>query len=196
MDLKYGINESFTLDMTLIPDFGQVSSDSEILNLTPFEIKYEEKRQFFNEGTELFNIGENFFYSRRIQDDLINATKISGRTKNGLGFISLNAITNKNQDKPLTNYNVMIFDQSYGNNSSFSIMNTNMIQNGDEYDANVTGLFSRINNKKSSFSFKKSLKMSNIYTNNSSIKGYSGSISINKTKGSFRYGLWSYFERR
>ena len=43
MDLKYGINESFTLDMTLIPDFGQVSTDSEILNLTPFEIKYEEK---------------------------------------------------------------------------------------------------------------------------------------------------------
>ena len=86
MDLKYGINESFTLDMTLIPDFGQVSTDSEILNLTPFEIKYEEKRQFFNEGTELFNIGENLFYSRRIQDDLINATKISGRTKNGLGF--------------------------------------------------------------------------------------------------------------
>ena len=71
---------------------------------------------------------------RRIQDDLINATKISGRTKNGLGLASLNAITNKNQDKPLTNYNVMIFDQSYGNNSSFSIMNTNMIQNGDEYD--------------------------------------------------------------
>ena len=61
-------------------------------------------------------------------------TKISGRTNNGLGFFSLNAITNKNQDKPLTNYNVMIFDQSYGNNSSLSIMNTNMIQNGNEYD--------------------------------------------------------------
>ena len=42
----------------------------------------------------------------------------------------------------------MIFDQSYGNNSSLSVMNTNMIQNGNEYDANVTGLFSRINNKK------------------------------------------------
>ena len=194
MDLKYGINESFTLDMTLIPDFGQASSDSEILNLTPFEIKYEEKRQFFNEGTELFNIGENLFYSRRIQDDLINATKVSGRTKNGLGFASLNAITNKTQDRPISNFNVMIFDQSYGNNSSFSIMNTNMIQNGEEYDANVTGLFSRINNKINSYSFKKSLKMSNEYTDTTSIKGYSGSISLRKTKGSYRYGLWSYFE--
>ncbi|MGL1636491.1 DUF5916 domain-containing protein, partial [Vibrio parahaemolyticus] len=27
MDVKYGINQAFTLDMTLIPDFGQVQSD-------------------------------------------------------------------------------------------------------------------------------------------------------------------------
>ena len=47
----------------------------------------------------------------------------------------------------------MIFDKSY-NNSSFSVMNTNMIQNGNEYDANVTGLFSRINNKKVVFRLK------------------------------------------
>ena len=35
MDLKWGINESFTLDATLIPDFGQVISDNKINNLTP-----------------------------------------------------------------------------------------------------------------------------------------------------------------
>ena len=69
-----------------------------------------------------------------------------------------------------------------------------MIQNGEDYDANVTGLFSRINNKKNSYSFKKSLKISNEYTDTTSIKGYSGSISLRKTKGSYRYGLWSYFE--
>ena len=44
MDLKYGINESFTLDMTLIPDFGQVASDAQILNLSPFEIRYDRKK--------------------------------------------------------------------------------------------------------------------------------------------------------
>ena len=46
IDLKYGINESFTLDMTLIPDFGQVASDAMVLNLSPFEVKYEEKDNF------------------------------------------------------------------------------------------------------------------------------------------------------
>ncbi len=116
-DLKYGINESFTLDMTLIPDFGQVPSDDKIYNFTPFEIRYDEKRQFFTEGTELFNKG-GIFYSRRIgsqpkkyddvynetdsaeivtenpmQTKLINATKISGRTNKGLGIGFFNAIS-------------------------------------------------------------------------------------------------------
>ena len=47
MDLKYGINQAFTLDMTLIPDFGQVQSDNRVLNLSPFEVKFNENRPFF-----------------------------------------------------------------------------------------------------------------------------------------------------
>ncbi len=117
MDLKYGLNESFTLDMTLIPDFGQVQSDDEIYNLTPFEVYYEERRPFFTEGTELFEKGD-VFYSRRIgakpelydavsdslkegetisenpsKTKLINATKFSGRTNKGLGIGIFNAIS-------------------------------------------------------------------------------------------------------
>ncbi|MEP7320128.1 MAG: DUF5916 domain-containing protein, partial [Panacibacter sp.] len=65
MDVKYGINESFTLDVTLIPDFGQVQSDNVILNLTPFEQQFNENRPFFTEGTELFNKA-GIFYSRRV----------------------------------------------------------------------------------------------------------------------------------
>tara|TARA_Y100000385_G_scaffold238906_1_gene254059 strand:- start:1065 stop:3386 length:2322 start_codon:yes stop_codon:yes gene_type:complete len=194
MDLKYGINESFTLDMTLIPDFGQVASDAEILNLSPFEIKYEEKRQFFNEGTELFNKGGNMFYSRRIQDDLINATKVSGRTKNGLGFATLNAITNQTENKPLTNYNVMIFDQTFGNNSSISMMNTNMIQNGSNKDANVTGLFAKINNNSNTHTYIGKINMSQEFEQNNITQGYSGMLSTGKISGKYRYDLWSSFE--
>ncbi|WP_321297063.1 DUF5916 domain-containing protein [Marinifilum fragile] len=116
MDLKYGINESYTLDMMLIPDFGQVQSDDEVLNLSPFETKFSEKRQFFTEATELFNRG-GIFYSRRIggkpkyaydvydnlgeneivtdnpaKAKIINATKVSGRNAKGLGIGVLNAM--------------------------------------------------------------------------------------------------------
>jgi hypothetical protein len=116
LDLKYGINDAFTLDMTLIPDFGQVISDRQVLNLSPFEVFFEENRQFFTEGTELFNRGR-LFYSRRIggrplnygkvesqlkegetiinnpeTSQLFNATKVSGRTATGLGIGGFNAL--------------------------------------------------------------------------------------------------------
>ncbi|MBK8627756.1 MAG: carbohydrate binding family 9 domain-containing protein [Saprospiraceae bacterium] len=119
MDLKWGINQSFTLDATLIPDFGQVQSDAQVLNLTPFEVRFNENRSFFTEGTELFNKG-GLFYSRRIggtpinlysvydqlgnnesvisnptETKLLNATKISGRTQHGLGIGVLNAVTSE-----------------------------------------------------------------------------------------------------
>ena len=117
MDLKYGINDAFTLDMTLIPDFGQVQSDNQVLNLSPFEVQFNENRQFFTEGTELFNKA-GLFYSRRIggtplnygaaydslgeteevisnprESRLLNATKVSGRNQKGLGVGVFNAIT-------------------------------------------------------------------------------------------------------
>jgi hypothetical protein len=119
MDVKWGLNQSFTLDATLIPDFGQVVSDNLVNNLTPFEIKFEENRPFFTEGTELFN-KSGLFYSRRIGATpsgynrientygqagsgyeiiknpsltrLYNAIKLSGRTDNKLGIGVFNAI--------------------------------------------------------------------------------------------------------
>jgi Domain of unknown function (DUF5916)/Carbohydrate family 9 binding domain-like len=116
MDVKYGLNESFTLDMTLIPDFGQTQSDNLVLNLSPFEVKFDERRYFFTEGTELFNKND-LFYSRRIgarpsgyttlnaqlmpnemvtdnpaTTRLYNAVKISGRTPHKLGLGFLNAV--------------------------------------------------------------------------------------------------------
>mgnify|MGYP001423996966 FL=1 len=117
MDIKYGINEAFTLDATLIPDFGQVKFDDVELNLSPFEQQFDEKRAFFTEGTELFDRA-GVFYSRRIGGDLdvdpedylqenesvlssdnsidlINAIKVSGRTDNKLGIGFFNAITKK-----------------------------------------------------------------------------------------------------
>lgn len=117
MDVKLGLSESFTLDMTLVPDFGQVHSDARVLNLSPYEVQYDEKRQFFTEGTELFSKAD-LFYSRRIgaqpkgyrdvssqldeneivkenpqETRLINATKFSGRTSGGLGIGIFNAMT-------------------------------------------------------------------------------------------------------
>ncbi|MEM9686670.1 MAG: DUF5916 domain-containing protein, partial [Bacteroidota bacterium] len=53
MDIKYGLSDSFTLDATLVPDFGQAAFDNVELNLGPFEQQFSENRQFFVEGIEL-----------------------------------------------------------------------------------------------------------------------------------------------
>ena len=125
LDLKYGISNSFTIDATLIPDFGQVTFDDEELNLTPFEQEFDENRPFFTEGADLFKIvdggsfrGGSFFYSRRIgqrtsinEDEilnggdqllsydetpkLLNSIKLTGTTNNNLSIGFINAITDK-----------------------------------------------------------------------------------------------------
>ena len=186
MDVKYGISQALTLDMTLIPDFGQVQSDNQVLNLTPFEVKFNEYRSFFTEGTELFNQG-NLLYTRRIggmpihyydvqeytmsnehlvsnptESRLINATKISGRLQNGLGIGFLNALTapqyavvgntqgeeRKIQTNPLTNYNILVLNQSLKHNSSIGLINTNVMRGSHDYSANVVAGLVDLNDKK------------------------------------------------
>lgn len=234
MDLKYGISEGFTLDMTLIPDFGQVQSDNHVLNLSPFEVKYNENRSFFTEGTELFNKGE-LFYSRRIgsqpiryydvqdtsgeadhihtgehflknpqESKLINATKISGRTKKGLGIGIFNAITkpmyaevedntgiNRNiKTNPLTNYNIIVLDQTLKNNSAVSLINTNVNRSGSYYNANVTAGLLDLNNKKNTYNLNGKLAVSQIYgPSQKTSVGQAHIIGFNKAGGNWRFQL-------
>ena len=66
-DIKMGLGPNLTLETAINPDFGQVEADPAEVNLTAFETRFPEKRPFFVEGAQLFNIGHpNFYYSRRI----------------------------------------------------------------------------------------------------------------------------------
>jgi len=225
MDVKYGINQSFTLDMTLIPDFGQVQSDYRVLNLTPFEVKFNENRQFFTEGTELFNKGD-LFYSKRIgsipsyldesgikstdkvikspkEGKVLNATKISGRTAKGLGIGLFNAVTNRMfaevedaagnrrevQSQPLTNYNIFVLDQSLKNNSSISVINTNVLRQGTAYDANVSAALFNFNDKGNKYFVSGAGKMSYVTSNpiKENRNGYSYELEAGKKSGTFTF---------
>lgn len=221
MDLKYGINDAFTLDMILIPDFGQTKFDPTVLNLTAFEVQYEEQRPFFTEGTELFNKG-NLFYSRRVggfpslypelgedevvsefpaRVDLINALKISGRTKKNLGIGFFNGITERTYAKiknevtqeerkelvePLTNYNVLVLDQRFGENNSVSLVNTNTLREGHYRDANVTGLYFDLTNKKNTWNYWGDAEMSWVKTDENYF-GYEGTAAAAKISGNHRF---------
>ncbi|GLB53926.1 hypothetical protein NBRC110019_29670 [Neptunitalea chrysea] len=223
LDLKYGINDAFTLDMILIPDFGQAKFDDKVLNLSAFEVQYDEQRQFFTEGTELFSKG-NLFYSRRvggspsgyvtlgedeevIEDpssvDLINAMKVSGRTDKGLGIGVFNAVTEKTKAiientltgerreevvEPLANYNVLVLDQRFGNNNSVSFVNTNVTRNGGFRDANATGAYLSLTNKKNTLSYWAQGEGSWVWDEDTKI-GAESSLGVSKINGKHRATL-------
>ena len=56
-DVKYGITESLTADLTYNTDFAQVEVDEQQINLTRFNLFFPEKREFFLEGQGIFNFG-------------------------------------------------------------------------------------------------------------------------------------------
>jgi hypothetical protein len=147
-DLKYGITPNITLDATVNPDFGQVEADPAVLNLSAFETFLDERRPFFVEGTGFYRFAlncytvvdcgtnEGLFYSRRIgrSPALLNdygdastptatpiaaAAKLTGRTRSGLSFGVLDAVTqhvdgvNDRTVEPRTNYAVLRAQQDF-----------------------------------------------------------------------------------
>ncbi|PTM07193.1 MAG: protein with DOMON-like ligand-binding domain protein [Bacteroidetes bacterium] len=244
MDVKYGITESFTLDVTLIPDFSQAAFDKVELNLGPFEQRFDEQRQFFKEGVNLFSKGD-LFYSRRIgsspvergnvYDDLVdeideveevlenpssvkmlNAIKVSGRNKHGLGIGVFNAITEKtiasikntkytldsNDEKidstvtfrervtePFSNYNIIVLDQRFNQNSSVTLINTNVLREGHFRDANATALLFDLTDKTNRYNFSGQGKMSHLNLVGDNSTGFDAGFRLRKVSGTFQYGL-------
>ena len=118
--LSYGITPNLTLNATANPDFGQVEADPSVVNLSAFETFFPEKRPFFQEGVDIFQLGigpgdgnnEQLFYSRRIgrtprgsapsdaaysknpdATTILGAAKLSGKTSGGWSVGVLNALT-------------------------------------------------------------------------------------------------------
>lgn len=115
---KIGLNSGLTLDYAVNPDFGQVEADPSVLNLTSYEVFYEEKRPFFLEGNTIldFSIGDDMlFYSRRIghapsytpdlidgqtmrlpeNTPILSALKLTGKTRDGLSVGVVQSLTAK-----------------------------------------------------------------------------------------------------
>ena len=78
VDGKIGITSDLTLDFTINPDFGQVEADPSQVNLSAFQVFFQERRPFFVEGRTILDYrltrsawggsfsSDRLFYSRRI----------------------------------------------------------------------------------------------------------------------------------
>ncbi len=230
LDLKYGITDNFTLFVTLVPDFSQVGYDNITLNLGPFEQVFAEQRQFFIEGADLLNKGDLFF-SRRIGNrpvghgdvddfvnenenleiidnptevDVLNAVKVTGRSKKGLGLAFLNAITEKTEatikntltdsvskvvTEPLANYNVIVIDQEFNKNSSIGFVNTNVLREGSFRDANVSSLLFTLATKANSYKLMGDASSSTVREDFENTTGFASDLRFSKIKGNVRFDV-------
>lgn len=140
LDLRYPIKD-FTVDLTLNPDFAQIEADPDLVNLSDIPLRFPEKRPFFLEGNELFQMPLDLFYSRRVED-LIGGGKVIGKfSKYNLAFMGAVAGP-ENPDKeikkgelPLANYNYSVFrlQRELGKTSSVGLLGVNK-QRGSTYD--------------------------------------------------------------
>ena len=69
-----------------------------------------------------------------------------------------------------------------------------VVQNGAGKDANVTGLFTRVNNQKNTRTYVGKIKMSQEFDGEDLIKGFAGMLAVGKTNGNYQYDLYSIFE--
>jgi hypothetical protein len=143
---------------------------------------------------------------------MLNAIKIYGKTKKGLRIGFFNAVTEKtnatikNNNKgevrkevidPFTNYNILVLDQQFNQNSIISLINTNVTRDSRFRNANVAALDGHLETKNNKYNIDGSVKMSNIsdVVNTPSI-GYTLDNSIGYGAGNWRWEAGNSFENK
>jgi len=135
LDMKYAITSDLMLDVTTFTDFAQVESDRDEINLTRFSIRYPEKREFFIEGSDIFDFASNVsspFYSRRIgispsreQVPVLGGAKLIGKADNyNLGIINIQ--TDKKDSILAANYSVVRVKRNVLEKSYIGLIATNV----------------------------------------------------------------------
>lgn len=155
-DINYLITPTLRLNLTANTDFAQVESDREVINLTRFPVFFPERREFFLEGQDYFNmqLGSRIlpFYSRRIglNEDretvpIIAGVRLLGKVNNStIGAMSIQ--TAEQGETPSTNFSVLSFRQDVLEQSTIGIMTTNKFENGRWFSS--TGGYGRYSTSK------------------------------------------------
>jgi len=82
LDLFWRPSSNFQLTATINPDFGAVESDDVVVNFTANEVFFPEKRLFFQEGQDIFDISNrDVGGSTSPQTKIVNTRRIGGRPR-------------------------------------------------------------------------------------------------------------------
>ncbi len=79
LNARYGLSSDASAEITINPDFSQVESDPGQIDVnTPFALFFEERRPFFQEGSDLYGSWIDAIHTRSINDPQ-EAVKLTGR---------------------------------------------------------------------------------------------------------------------
>jgi hypothetical protein len=133
LDVRYALSQSLSADLTINPDFATVEADQEQINLTRFELSLKEKRNFFQEGAEIYSQRIRLFYSRRISD-IYGGVKVYGKSP-GYEFSIMSAQSKKDIDigEDSANFSVIRFRKNIFRSSNIGFLLANKIVNGQFY---------------------------------------------------------------
>ena len=133
LDIRYAISQSMSTDLTINPDFATIEADEEQINLTRFELRLPEKRNFFLEGSEIYSQRIRLFYSRRISD-IHGGAKIYGK-KNGYEYSFMTVQSKKDEEMDISsaNYSVFRLRKDIFKSSTIGFLGANKISGGKNY---------------------------------------------------------------
>lgn len=137
-DAKIGVTPSLNLDLTVNPDFSQVEVDQQVINLTRFEFRFPERRQFFLENSDLFDQAgypnARPFFSRRVgltrdtsdniqQVPILYGARLSGSINKEWRVSALNMLTQEKEELGLPNqlYTVATVQRNFWKQSNISV---------------------------------------------------------------------------
>ena len=131
-EINLDITPTLKLNFSANTDFAQVESDRKQINLSRFAINYPEKRQFFLEGENYYDMsvgGSQLFYSRTIGIDkhanipILGGMRLFGKLgKTNIGIMSIQ--TNSKGEIPTANHSVIKIKQDIFKQSSISAIAT------------------------------------------------------------------------
>lgn len=139
LNLTYGLTSNLTLDATYNPDFSQVEADAgQIAVNERFGLYFPEKRPFFLEGTEIFNMPKQVVYTRSIANPIAGA-KMTGKVGAwNVGYIGA-------QDKALSEdgtdavANLIRVRRDLGAASTVGMVYTDRTAHADQYNRLLGG---------------------------------------------------------
>lgn len=132
LDARYAFSQMVSGNLTINPDFATVEADQEQINLTRFELDLAEKRNFFLEGSEIYNQRIRLFYSRRISD-IYGGAKVYGKS-GGYEYSGLTAQTKKEEfdtfSEDTANFSVFTIKKDVMKSSNVGFLMANKNVNG------------------------------------------------------------------